>query len=139
LAGNVFCPSSVIHSSLTLSFWFSSQKLLDQIRPNLDVIFRKWSSSTIVSATLTYIQNGCHGFLLFKNLWKYSSRESLNEMKLHLSYVLLGLFFSTIMSVDHVNNPRWPPRLIMELLVFQYYLKLLTSDLTNIFKLSLYW
>jgi len=47
------------------------------------------------------------------------------------------LSLSTIMSVDHVNNPRWPPRLIMELLVSQHYLKFLTSDLTSIFKLPL--
>jgi hypothetical protein len=40
-------------------------------------------------------------------------------------------------SVDPSNYPRWPSRLIMQLSVFQVYLKFLISNLTNINKLHL--
>lgn len=40
-------------------------------------------------------------------------------------------------SVDPGNYPRWPSRLIMQLSVFQVYLKFLISNLTNINKLHL--
>lgn len=40
-------------------------------------------------------------------------------------------------SVDPGNYPRWPSRLIMQLSIFQVYLKFLISNLTNINKLHL--
>jgi len=63
--------------------------------------------------------------------------ESSNGMKLNLVQIRLGWTPFKFVFVDSVSYPRWPPMLIIQLFVFQLYLKFLTFDLPNILELHL--
>jgi hypothetical protein len=63
--------------------------------------------------------------LLLQNHWA-------NETKFCANRPFEVLWSSSkILSVYRVDYPRWPQRLIMQLLVYQHYLKFHISDLTN--------
>ena len=52
---------------------------------------------------------------------KFATPEQLNGRKTNLEPIVLLWSPSKLVFVDSVNNPTWPPRLIMQLLVFLHY------------------